>query len=133
LKYLLDTNACIGIIRYPKSNTSLRFLSTPIEDVGVSVVSVGELWVGPYRKNNPASEADKVRRFLLLANIFPFDEACAVEFGKVAASLLDAGTPVGAVDVQIAATAIRHGLIVVTRNLRHFSVIPGLQSEDWEV
>jgi tRNA(fMet)-specific endonuclease VapC len=132
LKYLLDTNACIDIIRHPKSKLALRFLSTPIQDIGVSVVSVAELWVGPFRKNRSAGEGAKVRRFLLLVNIVPVDETCAAEFGKIAASLLDAGTPIGTLDIQIAATAINHGLCVVTRNLRHFSIIPGLQFEDWE-
>ena len=124
---------CIQIVRRPQSNTARRFVATPMADVGVSVVSVGELWVGSQRKNNPPTEADKLKRFLELVNIVPFDNACAKEFGRIAAALLDAGTPVGGLDVQIAATATVLGLTVVTRNIRHFAVVPALSIEDWEI
>jgi len=133
VKFLLDTNTCIEIIRRPRSATAVRFKLTSHADMGISIVAVGELWVGPHRKGNPATELHKVSHFLSLMNVVPFDDACALEFGKVAAELLDAGTPVDGIDMQIAATARRRGLIVVTHNLRHFSPIKGLQLEDWKL
>jgi len=52
-----------------------------------------------------------------------------------AAELLDAlyasGRPIGTEDTMIAATAMSHGLILVTANTQHFLRIPGLQSENW--
>ncbi len=73
----------------------------------------------------------KVQNFLSRVAIIPFDDACAAEFGRLAAHVLDGGNTVGGLDVQIAATATQHGMVVVTRNARDFGKIPGLQMENW--
>jgi tRNA(fMet)-specific endonuclease VapC len=61
----------------------------------------------------------------------PFDDECAQVFGRIAAALFDGGSPVDGMDVQIAATAILRGPIVVTRNARDFEKIDGVQIENW--
>ena len=69
----------------------------------------------------------------LLAEIpvLGFDLESAERYGKVRADLLTAGITVNPVDLMIAATALEHGLTMVTNNVRHFEVIPGLNLEDW--
>jgi len=63
--------------------------------------------------------------------ILPFDESAARVFGEMAAALRRRGEPRPALDLQIAATARQHGLIVATLNVKHFADLPGVEIEDW--
>ena len=132
MKYLLDTNLCIYIIRHPRSRTAARFETIPDEDVVISTVVAGELLAGPMRKKRPPVDAMAVDEFLQTAAALPFDMDCARVFAAISAAIIDAGTPVGGLDLAIAATAIHHGLTVITHNQRDFGKIPGLQYEDWQ-
>jgi tRNA(fMet)-specific endonuclease VapC len=64
-------------------------------------------------------------------HILPFGQAEAIRAGDLLAALEAEGNPIGIEDVWIGATAIEHGLTVVTRNLKHFQRIMGLRSESW--
>jgi tRNA(fMet)-specific endonuclease VapC len=133
VRYLLDSNTAVDIMRRPRGAAAERFIATSPSDMAVSIIVKAELLVGPYRKKSLPIELPKVERFLSRVTILPFDDACAVEFAAIAAFLLDAGAPVGGLDIQIAATARRHGLIVVTRNAKDFGKMPGLSVENWIV
>jgi len=62
----------------------------------------------------------------------PFDRAAAEAYGTIRATLEQQGTPIGANDVLIAATALSRGMILVTHNTREFGRIAALLLEDWE-
>ncbi|MDP1709482.1 MAG: PIN domain-containing protein, partial [Candidatus Komeilibacteria bacterium] len=68
-----------------------------------------------------------------LINSLPFDGNAAREFGEIRAYLARQGTPIGPYDLQIAAIAKVHDLILVTHNTREFSRVLGLRLEDWEL
>ena len=59
--------------------------------------------------------------------VLPFDLGTARVFGELQADLESRGLSPGDADVQIAATAIRHGLELVTGNLHHHQRVPGLR------
>jgi tRNA(fMet)-specific endonuclease VapC len=61
----------------------------------------------------------------------PFDHQCAEHAARIRASLEASGTPIGPHDVLIAATALRHGARLVTRNVREFSRVPELLWVNW--
>lgn len=61
----------------------------------------------------------------------PFDAACAEQAAQIRAALEVAGTPIGAHDLLIAATALHHGAVLVTRNVREFVRVPGLRCINW--
>ena len=67
------------------------------------------------------------RQFVCLA----FDEASADPYAQTRSHLEKIGQPIGSYDLQIAAIALQHGLIVVTHNVAEFSRVPGLTVEDW--
>jgi tRNA(fMet)-specific endonuclease VapC len=75
----------------------------------------------------------KVAQFLSYFVEIPFEGAIAFEYGKIRADLQKAGTPIGQLDMMIAATALHHNLILVTRNTREFSRVKGLELEDWQI
>jgi tRNA(fMet)-specific endonuclease VapC len=60
------------------------------------------------------------------------DDAAAKEYSRIRAYLENQGAPIGAYDMQIAAIAVVHGLILVTHNTKEFGRIPWLKIEDWE-
>jgi predicted nucleic acid-binding protein len=59
--------------------------------------------------------------------ILPYDTGTARVFGELSATLEQSGTPLADADLQLAATAMPHGLELVTGNLRHFERMPGLK------
>jgi tRNA(fMet)-specific endonuclease VapC len=61
-----------------------------------------------------------------------FDDAVAEVYGRLRAELDLRGTPIGPNDLLIAATALAHGLTLVTRNEKEFGRVPGLRIENWE-
>ncbi|HEX7387187.1 MAG TPA: type II toxin-antitoxin system VapC family toxin [Castellaniella sp.] len=69
--------------------------------------------------------------FLAPLTILAFDGACAAHAARIRATLESSGTPIGPHDTLIAATALQHQAVLVTRNVREFSRVPGLQWENW--
>ena len=63
--------------------------------------------------------------------VLPYDRMAAEATAKARANLKRRGRPIGAYDVLIAGTALAHGLIVVTSNVREFKQVEGLRVEDW--
>lgn len=77
------------------------------------------------------SDPNKVASIGATASL-PFDDQCAEEYGLLRDELDRAGTPIGPNDLLIAATARAHGVVLVTHNVREFSRVPELRTEDWE-
>ena len=101
-------------------------------EVAISAVTAGELYEGAHRSFHPAGEVVKAERFLAPIEVLPLGHEEAREWGLIEAELRKAGKPIEAEDGMIAATARRHGLTLVTGNLKHFSRIDGLLVVDWE-
>lgn len=102
-------------------------------DLGVPAIVEYELRYGLLRL--PAEAA--APRLAALAQLLrpmqplPFDSECAIHAARLRVELEAAGTPIGPHDTLIAATALRHQATLVTRNVREFSRIPGLQCQNW--
>jgi tRNA(fMet)-specific endonuclease VapC len=93
-------------------------------------VVVYELRHGAERSSKPAREHLKLDVFLAPFASLPFDDFCARRCAE--RELERTGSVIGPHDLQIAATALHHGLTLVTHNTREFSRIPGLRLDDWE-
>lgn len=133
MKYLLDTNTCIRYMngRAPQIRERMRMVSEA--DIAISTITKGEMYAGAAKSQMPQRSRARQDAFFIRFASLPFDEAAANEFGRIRAHLEMAGMPIGPYDLQIAAIAAAHGLIVVTHNVKEFGRIPGLQTEDWEV
>jgi tRNA(fMet)-specific endonuclease VapC len=131
--YLLDTNACIALIK-GSASVRARFEKAIASDakVMVSAVVAFELWYGVGRSARGESNAQLVETFLAgPVSLLPLEFEDAKVAGRLRASLEVVGKPIGAYDVLIAGQALRHQLTLVTANVREFSRIKGLQWEDW--
>jgi predicted nucleic acid-binding protein len=128
MAYLFDTDAISEVLRPRPLGGYVEWLArVPREEQFTSAVTVGELYKGAYR--SPARErhlANIEGRVLPAVTVLPYDVATAQVFGEIRAVLESSGTIVADADLQIAATAIHHGLELVTGNVRHFERVPGL-------
>ena len=130
MRYLLDTNAVIGLLKgHPKLTGRLRqFLP---EDFGVPAVSAHELFFGAYKGQQTAQSLAKVNA--LQFEVLAFDNEDARQAGEIRASLARAGMQIGAYDVLIAGQAMARGLTLITHNTREFSRVAELKMDDWEI
>ncbi len=131
MKYLLDTNICIYVIRKKTEHLIRRFTSQKVGDIGISAITVSELQYGIQRSSKPVQNQEALDRFLVPLTILDYDYAASVAYGRIRATLEAAGTPVGSLDTLIAAHALSQNLILVTNNVREFSRVEGLSIEDW--
>lgn len=122
---VFDSDVCIDLLR---GRGSLKALEA-LEDgpVAVTSVTVHELAEGAQRAPDPAKSAGQVAGFLAAFDVLPYDREAAEVGGRLAGELARAGTSIGDLDTMIAATALRHGGTLVTRNVRHFSRVAGLR------
>ena len=125
MKYLVDTN---WIILHFRGNDRVvrRIEMLAPEGIGLSVVSMGELYEGVYRASDPASSESALQLVLSDIDIVHIDDEVCRIFGRQRARLRASNALIGDTDLWIGATAIRHGLTLLTNNTRHFERMQGL-------
>ena len=134
MTYLLDTNACIALIRGTPKEVRTRFQRAMAKDATMLVSSVVtfELWYGVAKSQQKELNGQRLDAFLSgPLESAALDDQDAREAGFIRAELERAGKPIGAYDVLIAGQARRRGLTLVTANVREFDRIAGLKYEDW--
>jgi predicted nucleic acid-binding protein len=126
--YLFDTDAISELLRSRPSPLFVGWVRTiPREDQFISSITAAELYHGAYRSAAAERHLENIeQRVLPAVTTLPFDAATAKIFGNLRATLESLGTPLDDADLQIAATAMYHGLELVTGNIKHFRRIPGL-------
>lgn len=128
MAFLFDTDALSEVLKKRPASAYVVWLRTvPREEQFTSAVVIAELYKGAYRSDRTAFHVGNIeKRVLPAVTVLPFDVAVAGVYGRIEAQLCRGGTPLADADLQIAATAIHHGLDLVTHNLRHFARIAGL-------
>jgi predicted nucleic acid-binding protein len=129
MAYLFDTDALSEPLRRKPVNTYLAWLDTiPRAEQFTSAVCIGELYRGAFRvPDTPRHVRNIEARVLPAVTVLPYDVAVARVYGEIEATLARAGQRLADADLQIAATAIYHGLELVTANARHFARVPRLR------
>jgi tRNA(fMet)-specific endonuclease VapC len=131
MKYLLDTDTCIFIINQKPEGVRRKMQSIPIGDIAVSSVTVSELEYGVAKSAASQKNQAALNKFLMPLEIVAYDESAARHYGAMRAHLEEKGTPIGSMDMMIAAHALSLSLTVVTNNVREFKRVQGLKVEDW--
>jgi tRNA(fMet)-specific endonuclease VapC len=131
MKWMLDTNVCIAIIRRQPESALKRLRGKAIGQVGISSITLAELEFGAAKSQRSEQSRLALAEFLLPLEIVPFDDAAAAAYGVLRAALEKKGKPIGPLDTLIAAHAIALGTVLVTNNTREFARVPGLAVEDW--
>ena len=133
MKYLLDTNVCITFFGQRNSRLNQRLALVATQDKAICSVVKAELFYGAYKSQKQQASLARISAFASHLVSLPFDDAAAQSYGEIRAELERRGTPIGHHDLQIAAIALAHNLILVTHNTREFSRVPKLLIEDWEI
>ena len=130
IRFLLDTNTVSFHIRRSSPELRRRLRRTKAREVALSVVTEMEIRYGLAR--NPALRiAPLVEEFLAGISIVPLTSDVATHYGRARAELEARGTPIGPLDLMIAAQALALKATIVTTNLKEFRRVRGLHSEDW--
>ena len=131
IKFLLDTNICIYIIRQKPVNVINRFHQTRISDIGISSITLSELNYGVSKSIKPEQNQFALSQFLTPLEILPYDDLAAHYYGNLRTYLEKQGTPIGSLDMLIAAHALSLNCILITNNEKEFTRIPNLEVENW--
>ena len=130
-EYLLDTDTCIFLIKKQPPPTLAKLQSLEITSVGISSITLSELEYGVAKSSKPEQNKLALAQFLAPLEILPYDDAAAACYGPMRAFLETQGTPIGPLDMLIAAHASALDCVLVTNNEREFSRLPDLAVENW--
>lgn len=130
MRYLLDTNAAIALLRDKDSKPARRVRLEQPRDVAISAIVAHELFYGAFKSRRVPENVAAVDA--LQFEVVEFDKEDARQAGEIRASLAARGGTIGPFDVLIAGQAVARNLILVTHNTGEFSRVPGLGIEDWE-
>jgi tRNA(fMet)-specific endonuclease VapC len=131
MKWMLDTDTCIAIIKGKPASTLKKLRGKSVGQVGISSITLGELAFGAAKSGRRDEAHAALAEFLLALEIVSFDSDAAASYGQLRASLEKRGTPIGPLDTLIGAHAAALDVILVTHNTREFSRIDTLRLEDW--
>lgn len=130
LRYLLDTNLCIEVLRNRPAALREKF-NAEADALCISTIVLTELLHGAAKSQRPVETRREVERFAARLEVLPFDAVAAAHAADIRATLEKRGQGIGGYDVLIAGHARSRGLVVVTGNLREFRRVEGLRCENW--
>ena len=130
LRYMLDTNLCIRVLRDRPRAVRERF-NLNADALCISTIALTELLHGAARSARPEHHRGEVERFAARLEVLPFDAAAADHAADIRADLERRGLIIGGYDLLIAGHARSRGLLIVTGNLGEFTRVEGLRCEDW--
>lgn len=131
IRFLLDTNACIELIRKRSPRVLSRLRECKGGSVGLSSITLSELYYGVARSSDPQRNLIALTQFCAPLQILAFDDRASSVYGQVRTELERIGYPAGPLDTLIAAHALSLPAILVTDNEREFRRVKGLQVENW--
>lgn len=131
MMYMLDTNICIYAIKHKPIEVLNNLLNHDPDEICVSSITYGELMHGVEKSQFVEKNRVAMSLFLSPFTIIPFDQEAAEEYGKIRAELEMNGTPIGTMDMLIAAHAKSEGYTLVTNNIREFVRVSNLSLENW--
>ncbi len=130
VRYLLDTNTASYVIKGNFPRVRERLLKVPMAEVGISVLTEAELRFGVARLSEAVTLKHVVEEFLLRVEVLPWNSEAARQYARIRAVLEKDGSPMGNLDLMIAAQALAAEVVLVTHD-HVFRRVKGLKVEDW--
>ncbi len=131
IRYLLDTNICIYIIKKRPPEALEHFRQRSPRDVAISIITVFELEYGAQKSRYQKRTRDALAKFLAPLNVINLDRSSVRESAAIRAQLEKKGMPIGPYDLLIAGLARSRGMTLVTNNTAEFERVDGLNLENW--
>jgi len=132
IQYMLDTNACIGVINGKPASLQARLVKTDISEVAISEIVRYELEYGVCRSEHQQKNRDNLDHFLKYIQVLEWRDEQSIEAARLRCELSRMGQPIGHYDTLIAAHARSLEACLVTHNTREFSRVKNMLLEDWE-
>jgi len=129
-RYMLDTNALFELVKQPAGAVARHIAAEGEDSICTSIVVACELRYGAAKKGSGAL-TEKIERLLSSVEVLPLDQGVDRQYADLRTRLEQAGQPISAHDLLIAAHALTVGLTVVTANEREFRRVSGLSVENW--
>ena len=129
--WMLDTNIVSHVIKGDRREIVDRLIALPIEDVAISSVTEAELLYGLAKRGYPKALSERVRQFLLRADVLPLDHDVAKTYGDLRTACEAKGVTLAPLDMMIAAHAAAIDATLVTRDKAFARVPHALRIEDW--
>lgn len=125
MQFLVDTDWVIDYLNGIQA-VAQRFDELRAQGIGLSVVSLAELYEGVLGAADPEADESALTDFLADVDVLAIDPTVCRIFAEERRRLRSTGTLISDLDLLIGATAVRHGLTLLTNNRRHFSRLQGL-------
>jgi len=129
MKYLLDTNVMIDILRGNRQVIN-NLQNESISECCISDITVYELYYGAYRSINPEESAEKIGNLVMSISVLETTD-CMREAARQKALLSAQGKLIEDFDIIIGTAAIANGLVLVTGNTKHLERLSGIELTDW--
>jgi tRNA(fMet)-specific endonuclease VapC len=129
--WLLDTNICIAYLNGTDAVVRDRLLALSPSDVRLCSVVKAELVYGARKSSRVDHNLARLSAFFSALDSLPFDDLAAEHYGLLRTQLERVGTPIGANDMMIAATALAAAATLITRNQAEFVRVSGLSVASW--
>jgi len=127
--YMLDTDT-VSFIARKNSSVIKNLIKHEEDDICISAVTYAEIFYGLEKKGS-AKLSNEVNSIIGKMSIITFDETQAELYGKIRLELEKSGTPLGDMDMLIAAAALSIDAVLVSHNVKHFSKVKRLKVKDW--
>jgi tRNA(fMet)-specific endonuclease VapC len=130
MRYLLDTNIVSDLVRNPQGKVAQHIRKVGEAQVCTSIIVAAELRYGATKKGSQRLSA-QLEAVLGALEVLPFETPADAAYGLLRTRLEQAGRPIGANDLLIAAQALAFGYVIVTDNDREFAHVEDLRRENW--
>ncbi len=131
MDYKLDTHICIYITKQKPPQVEQKFAVLSVGQVGMSVVTYGEMLFGANRINNQDKASRVLNELIQMIPVVEMQTDTALHYADIRADLAAKGQMAGNNDLWIAAHARSIGKILVTNKIREFERVSDLVIENW--
>lgn len=131
IRYLLDTNICIYIIKHNPPRVREKFAQYPASCLAMSVITLGELRFGAEKSQARQRSLENLARLQSMIAVHDLPPEAGNHYGEIRARLQAQGQIIGNNDLWLAAHARAQGWVLVSNNEREFVRVEGLQVENW--
>ena len=130
VRFLLDTNICIYIINQKPEQVFEKFEQYEVGDIAISNITACELAFGVEKSGSTKNKA-ALLKFLAPLEILPLGEEVIWHYARIRHELQRQGTPIGSLDLLIAAHALSLNIPLITNNTKEFARISDLILDNW--
>lgn len=131
VRYMLDTNICIYIIKHHPVGVRQRFENLQAHQLVLSMVTFAELRYGAEKSQAKEKALHSIEQLTKTIEIADLDERVGEHYAHIRAQLDRIGKPIGNNDLWLAAHARANDWVLVTNNTREFERVEGLRVVNW--